>query len=100
MNPEVPSLSPDFAERVLRQVARVRRRRTLTWAGVAVVGIAAAVLGVGRLSRPPLASEQLVAADFEWLEEVGTGTSTPASVVFPDDRTPEENLLVAVAQNY
>jgi hypothetical protein len=100
MNPDVPSLSPDFAERVLRQVARVRRRRALTWAGVALVGIAAVALGVGRMSRPSLASEQLVAADFEWLEEVGTGTSTPASVVFPDDRTPEENLLVAVAQNY
>jgi hypothetical protein len=100
MNPEVPSLSPDFAERVLRQVARVRRRRVLTWAGLAVVGIAAAALGVARMSRPPLASEQLVAADFAWLEEVGTGTSTPASVVFPDDRTPGENLFVAVAQNY
>jgi hypothetical protein len=99
MSDEVPALSPDFAERVLQQVARVRRRRALTWAGVALLALVVGGLGVVRWSRPPPVPAELVAADFEWLEDVGTGTSTPASVVFPNDQTPDENLLVAVAQS-
>jgi hypothetical protein len=99
MSAEIPTLSSDFAERVLKRVARVRRRRALTWAGVALVAVAAVGVAIGRRAPAAPTAAELVAADFEWLEEVGTGTSTPASIVFPDEQNPDENLLVAVARS-
>jgi hypothetical protein len=96
----VPPLPVDFADRVLSEVARVRRRRGILGA-LAVCALLAIAISV---TRPRLAPKSpvapvLVAEDFEWLEEVGTSTSTPTAVVFPDESPIEENLLVSVAQN-
>jgi hypothetical protein len=101
MSPDgVPDLSADFAQRVLRKVDRVRRRRVIA----GVVGIVAlAVIIALRMGSPfpsmsPAAAPTLVASDFSWLEEVGTSTSTPSAIVFPDESQIDENVLVAVAE--
>ena len=103
--PLEPALGADFAEQVLRQVDRVRRRRRWASAGVAGVVVAAALV----LLRPPpsrhrpAAMPVLAASDFAWLETAGADPGDPEAMLFPDPfdaRSAQEgNPLVAVAEN-
>ncbi len=104
LDEEVAPFSADFSERVLRAAEATRRRRRL--GGSAVVLVALAVVGTRRWTAPmvevpaaarPTPTASLSSEDFAWLEEVGTSTSTPSAVVFPEDLG--DDLLGAGAES-
>jgi hypothetical protein len=79
-----PALSPDFAERVLRRVDGVKRRRR--WVlGLGVMGLVVLTVLAARGPARPSRTPELAAAEFSGLGEMGTSTSTPSALLFPDE---------------